>query len=61
MAAQQMYMFPEERVAKLEQDLNNMRRGLFARVTAMEKVVDGNTLDFIEIRRLLEEAKENLV
>ena len=58
MAAQQMHMFPEERIAKLEQDLNIMRRGLYARVTAMEKVVDGNTLDFIEIKRLLEETKE---
>ena len=58
MAAQQMYMFPEERIAKLEQDINVMRRSLYARVTAMEKVVDGNTLDFIEIKRLLEEAKE---
>ncbi len=68
MAAQQMYMFPEERIAKLEIDLNNLRRGLYARVTEVEKnlkevstVCEGNTVDFIEIRSLLEETKEAII
>lgn len=68
MAAQQIYMFPEEHIAKLEMDLNNMRRSLFARVNEIEKEMrsvnatcEGNTLDFIEIKKLLEDAKEAVI
>ena len=60
-------MFPEMKIDRLENDIASMRRALFARITNVEKelvatqaVRDGNTLDIIEIKRLLQDAYEKI-